>query len=263
MKSIRTLCIIAIGMGLLCGCATLGVREPEVRAVHPRITGIDFTGITMAFDVDVYNPNVFAIRAPRLRYALDVEGSRLFGSETTSPINLPKNKTGMLSFPVYISYLDLIQTYQALAHAPEAHYNLTGGLLFPVVGRTLELPFSHEGTFPILRPPTFSDVSVHLGEVSPAGTRIDINALAKNPNVFSLGIENLGYTLKLGDLQIADVSATAGQTLGAGQTAPVHLSAEASTASTVLGFLGGSRLGEAKLVPSGSIQTPYGQVMLR
>ncbi len=39
------------------GCATLPLAEkPEVKAINPRITGIDFSGLDMAFDVSVNNP---------------------------------------------------------------------------------------------------------------------------------------------------------------------------------------------------------------
>jgi len=169
----------------------------------------------------------------------------------------------MLTFPVRISYFDLVRTYQALAHAPEAHYSIDGGLIFPVVGTKLELPFSYSGTFPILRPPTFSDVAVNVADSSLFRTQINVNALAKNPNIFPLGIENLGYTLKLGDIQIADLRAAACDTINAGQTAPLSFTAEVSTADAALSLLQGVRLGEAHLLPFGSIETPYGKVPLR
>jgi LEA14-like dessication related protein len=265
MRTLRMwISVTMVGL-LLSGCATMeaALLKPEVRGVHPRITGIDFTGVTVAFDVDVYNPNFFPIRAPRLRYAFNVEGSHLFGAETTSPISLPKNDMGMLTFPVRISYFDLIRTYQALAHAPEAHYILDGGLVFPVAGRKLELPFSYSGTFPILRPPTFSDVAVNVADSSFFRTKINVDALAKNPNVFPLGIENLGYTLKLGDIQVADLRAAARDTIGAGQTAPLSFTAEVSTANAALNLLQGIKFGEASLLPVGTIETPYGTVPLR
>jgi LEA14-like dessication related protein len=250
-------------IAVFCGCATLGINEPEIRGVHPRITGIDFFGVNMAFDLDVYNPNFFAIRAPRLQYAFNVEGSKLFGAETTSSISLPQNGVGMVTFPVRVSYLDLIRTYQTLSKLPEAHYSLDGGLVFPAGIRKVMLPFSYQGTFPILRPPTFSDVKVNIAEVSPGGAKLRISALAKNPNVFPLGIENLGYALKLGDVRIADLVASSDETLKAGQAAPLSFTAEMSAASALLDLMRGSGAGGAALLPSGSVQTPYGPVQLQ
>ena len=50
---------------LMAGCASLDIAgRPEVRAVRPRITGIDFGGVDLAFDVDVNNPYPMAIRSP-------------------------------------------------------------------------------------------------------------------------------------------------------------------------------------------------------
>ncbi len=255
--------ILLAALQIDCATTTPLLRDPEIRAVRPRVLGIDFGGITLAFDVDVYNPNFYPIRSPRLRYNFNVEGARLFGAETTAPINLPQNQVGMVTFPVRVSYLDVLRVYQALAYATQADYALDGGLLFPIAGRTMELPFSYRGTFPILRPPTFSDVNVHVADVSPLTTRIDVTALAKNPNDFPLGLGALQYILKLGDIHVADLSSRTGQTLDPLQTAPLSFTAEVSTAGALLSLLQGSSLGQAKLLPSGAVQTPYGAIPLR
>jgi LEA14-like dessication related protein len=262
MGTKRVLAIVATlaFVVVIINCATLGARRPEVRAVRPRITGIDFFGITMAFDVDVYNPNIFAIRSPRLKYAMNIEGSRLFASEITSPINLPANDEGMVTFPVRVSYFDLWRTYQSLVHASEANYRLDGAFVFPVAGRSLELPFSHGGTFPILRPPEFSDIKVHLTDVSPTNAKINVNALVKNPNVVPLGLENLGYAVKLGDIQLGDLVSSASGTLNPGQSARVSLVGEASAVNTLLNIVRGGTPGGTTIIPQGSIQTPYGPV---
>ena len=262
MGTKRVLVIVATlaFMAVITSCATFGTRRPEVRAVRPRITGIDFFGITMAFDVDVYNPNIFKIRSPRLKYAMNIEGSRLFASEITSPINLPARGEGMVTFPVRVSYLDLLRTYETLVHAPEANYSLDGAFVFPITGSSMELPFSHRGSFPILRPPEFSDIKVHLTDVSPTNAKINIDALVKNPNVVPLGIENLGYALKFGDIQLGDLVSTSTGTLAPGQSERVSLAGEASAVSALLNIVKGGIPGETTIIPRGSLQTPYGAV---
>jgi hypothetical protein len=51
-----TFLTVAILIALLFGCATLPLSEtPEIRAVSPRIAGLDFQGLDMDFDVDVSN----------------------------------------------------------------------------------------------------------------------------------------------------------------------------------------------------------------
>jgi LEA14-like dessication related protein len=252
----------AILVALLAGCATLSLVRPQIQGVHPRITGIDFLGLNMAFDLDVYNPNPIALRQPHLRYALNVEGNRFFQSETTSLNDVPARGVGTVTFPVRLSYLDLLQAYHVLAGKPEADYRLEGAMIFPVRGRNLELPFSHSGAFPILRPPTFSDVRVRLGDVSPTNTRIDIDAAVKNPNVFPLGLNDLGYVLDLGGIRLGDLSTQNGGAVGAGQTQRLHLSGETSLVSAIVQLMKGGNLGEARLLPYGSVQTPYGAASL-
>lgn len=264
MRSPVTCLTAALLTAVLFGCATLPFSEtPEVRAVSPRIAGVDFQGLDMDFDVDVSNPYPVPIKTPRFRYGIDVEGSKFFDSEATSQVSLPASGVGTVTLPVRLSYTDLFRTYQGLADAAEAHYTLRGSIILPLLGRSFEVPVSHSGMFPVLRPPTFSDVNVDLAQVSLLKTKISVDAAMKNPNAFALGIENLGYMLKLGDTEIGGLTATAANTLDAGETERLLLTGELSAASGIVNMIkGGGTIGRAQIFPSGSIQTPYGPVKL-
>jgi LEA14-like dessication related protein len=236
------------------------MERPEVQQVSPRIRGVDFQGLDMAFDVDVNNPYPLPIKTPRFRYGIDIEGSRFFDSEAASQLNLPAMGVGTVTLPVRLSYVDMLRTYRNLADAPEAAYTLRGALIMPVLGRSFEVPVSHSGTVPILRPPTFSNIDVNLANISLLKTRINAEAAMKNPNAFALGIKNLGYALKLGGVELGGLKATTGSTLEAGQTGRLSLSGEISAASAIVNMIKGGNLGGAEIVPSGKIQTPYGPV---
>jgi hypothetical protein len=169
---------------------------------------------------------------------------------------------GTVTLPVRLSYTDLFRTYQNLADAAEANYTLHGSIILPLLGRSFELPVSHRGTFPVLRPPTFSDINVDLAQVSFLKTKINVDTAMKNPNVFALGIEDLGYMLKLGDVEIGGLTATAANTLDAGETGRLFLTGELSAASAIVNMIKGGNIGGAQIFPSGSIQTPYGPVKM-
>ena len=253
--------ILIVVSACIFSCATLdSLERPEIRAVHPRIAGIDFQGVNMAFDVDVHNPYPIPIKAPKFRYGIDIENSRFMDSEADSGIDIPAADVGTAVLPVRLSYKDLWRTYKGLSDISEANYKLHGALIYNVFGRSLELPLSHSGTFPILRPPTFSDIKVDTTGLSLSGARIGINAGMTNPNAFPLDIRDLGYKLKLGDLTIGDLTAKTGTMLEAGQTGRLSLSGEISSASTIMNLIKGGSLGTAAILPSGSIQTPYGPV---
>jgi LEA14-like dessication related protein len=251
-------------LALSVACATLtSLERPEIRAVRPRITGIDFQGLNLVFDIDVNNPYPVSIRTPRFRYGIDIEGSKLFDSEAASNIDLPAMRVGTVPVPVRLSYSDLLSMHQEVSGLPEVDYRLHGALIFPVLGRSFELPVSHNGTVPILKPPAFSDIKFRVDSVSLTGARINIDAAMKNPNVFALGIEDLGYVLKLGDTKIGGLTARTNDMLGAGETERISLSGGISVAGALSNQIRDGAFGDAKIVPSGSIQTPHGGVKLQ
>jgi LEA14-like dessication related protein len=263
MRLLRIPLILAVFLTMIPACAGLPMTQrPEVQSVRPRITGLDFQGVTIDFDLNVYNPYPFAIRTPPFRYALDIEGYRFFESESVSPFDLPASGPGTVTLPVRMDYADLWHTYQALANATEADYNISGALIFPVFGRSLELPFSYSGRFPILRPPTFSDVRVQVTNVSPMGAKIVTDAAITNPNEFPLDIEGLGYVVKVGDISLGSLTVTTAGELEPGQTGRMSLTGEISAANALFGLIRGGNIGEAEILPTGYVRTPYGPASL-
>lgn len=240
------------------GCAGLNVvKRPEVRAVRPRVTGIDLRGVDLAFDVDISNPYPMAIRAPEFRYGLDVEGNSFVSSRERAKIDLPALRTGTVTLPIRLTYVDLWRTFRDLEGAPEVAYTLHGAVLASALGQSLELPLKHSGTFPVLRPPTLSDVRMQLSDVSLQSARIVADVAMKNPNVFPLGLENLGYSLKIGDEQVAGLTASTTEKIGTGETGQLRLTGTVSASDALTKILR-SGIGAAKLALSGSVETPYG-----
>lgn len=264
MKQRGSHAIVILFSMVISGCSLLQeIQKPEVVSVQPKIAGIDFEGIKLAFDVDVNNPYPLRIRAPRFRYGLDIQQHEFFKGEVESGVDLPAAQVGTLSLPVQLAYKDLWETYQGLSDAKEVDYTLNGALMFSALGQSFDLPVSHRGTFPVLRPPTFSNIKVNLSEVSLTKAKIAVGADVKNPNVFDLGIQGLGYALKVGGEEVGGLTASTGGMVGAGETSQLALVGEISVASSLLKLIRGGKLGDAMLAPSGSIQTPYGPVKFK
>jgi LEA14-like dessication related protein len=217
----------------------------------------------MVFDVDVFNPYPIPIKLPRFKYGVDIEGARFFNSESPSQLNLPASGVGTVSLPTRLLYTDLLGAYNNLTDRAEADYTLHANMILPILGQSLELPISHSGSFPILRPPTFSNINVDVSTVSLFKTVVNVDAAMKNPNAFALGIEDLGYILKLGGVELGSLTATTAGSLDAGQKGKLSLSGEISAASAIVKMIRGGNLGGANILPSGSIQTPYGPVKLQ
>jgi len=256
--------IIAAMAVFLSGCAYLNLKTPQIQSVRPRITGIDLQGVSLAFDVGVDNLYPIPLRTPNFRYGMDIQGREFFKSGVTANIDLPAKSIGTVTLPVRVTYLSLWKTYQALSEAAEIQYTLRGALVLSAYNQSYELPLSHTGTFPVLRLPSFSDISVRVADASLTKAKIVIEATIKNPNCFGIDVRNLGYAFKLGDVELAGLAATTQGKLEAGGQGRLALAGEVSALSALPKLLlsGSPRAGEARIAPTGAIQTPYGAVKL-
>ena len=196
--------VVLLSLGQF-GCA---IGRPRVESVGARITNIDLQGVDLAFEVNVLNSYPLAIRAPRGKYAINIAGAEFVKSDDVPPVSLPAGGVGTISLPARLEYTQLWQAYQGLKGAPEVPYTLEGALVFPVAGQSFDLPFAHEGQFPVLRPPKLSILEVDTSDVSLSGARVAVTAEMENPNVFALGLQNLGYALTIGGVSVGAIRAT-------------------------------------------------------
>ncbi len=247
------------------GCASSRIVEdlrPTVRSVTPRITGIDLRGVNLAFDLDVANPLPVAIRTPRFRYGIEIAGASLASAREAQGLDLPASGAGTATLPVRLDFADIWRIARGLSDAKEFDYRVSGALLLSALGRNFELPFSHSGKAPVLRPPSFRAVSVAPPEVSISGATIAIDAEVSNPNLFGLGIERLGYGLRAGEIDLGGLTASTGGEVPAGGVGQIRLTGRMGLDRALLQALGGMRPGAMVLRPVGSVTTPYGAAVI-
>lgn len=251
------------------GCSIAQIRtlfgafdKPTIESIRPRILGLDFSGVNLAFDVDLNNPNSFPIKTPKFKYGLDIQGSNFMKSEGTADIDLPAKGIGTVVLPAKIKYLDIWKTYQGLKDANQVNYDLKGAFVVSPMGRDIELPLAKSGSFPVLKIPSFSKITLEPTDINLTESKVKIKANVTNPNVFEMGLEKLGYVLKMGDVDFADVKSTLAKSLNAGETGQITLNAKVGGLSVLGKILDGADLGKLSLTPEGSIVTPYGEIPL-
>jgi len=242
-----------------CVSQVVNVR-PQIETVSAKIANIDFQGVDLLFDVGIRNPWAFSIKTPQFRYALDVAEGSFTSGDITSTVDLPARGLGIAKIPLRMKYIDLWNMHRNLSNANEVPYRLKGTFLIPALGTTFELPLEHSDTFPVLKMPNFSALKFHPAKITMGTATIGIDVEALNPNSFWLGIKDLGYVLRIGDMEIGGLHATANEILTAGGKGRITLEARVSAFDMALQFLTGARLGQAKLVPIGRIETPFNLV---
>ncbi len=256
-------CVFAAAGSALLLCVVGCSSQPQIQEVRARVTHIDLQGVDLAFEVDVSNPYPISVRPPNYRYAVDIASAEFVkGGPLEATSDLPAAGVGTIIVPARVEYVQLWQAYQNLKDSPEAPYKLHGALAIAVMGQNYEVPFAHEGSFPVLRPPGLSVKNVRTPETSLSSVSVQVEAEIKNPNVFAIGVDGLGYSLRLGEIAVGNVVAATPGSIEAGQTGALTLTGKVTGLEAVQQLLSGQKLGAASLTASGSIQTPYGSVEL-
>jgi LEA14-like dessication related protein len=248
-------------VALNAGCASIGMR-PTIEDIRARITSLDLEAVSLAFDVDVKNPYPVALKTPRFKYGFDVHETPLVESGSETSVDLPAGRVGTATLPLRVRYTDLWALAAALRKSTEASYRLHGAFVVDALGQSFDLPLSHEGTFPVLRLPKFSVQKLDVDDVSLSSARVSLDVDVDNPNVFAIDGQDLGYAVRIGDVEVGRVSASTLETVPAGGSGRVSVTGEITARSALLQLARGAPLGEARLLPTGSFRTPYGPVEL-
>ena len=239
------------------GCKSIvkGVT-PSVQRSDLRVDGIDFEGIDLVVDLDVHNPLGVSLHVPSYRFALELEGNPFASGDASGGFDLAGGDVTPVSVPLRVGFRELFETVQALEDRSEARYAVEGALQVPVFGERTDVPFSLEGTFPVLRPPVVSGFEVGEITTSMGGISLEVEADLTNPNAFELGVADLGYTLQAGGHDVGTLKASTGATVPARETRRLVLSGGMSSPS-------GLWKGSHALRLTGTIETPFGDVRLR
>ena len=246
------------------GCVTFleKLQQPGIETVEARVTGINFDGIRLAVDIDVYNPYSAVIQAMPVNAHIEVNEQKVFSTESVPPLPVKAKQSGRITFPAYITYADLARLDRATVNLSEVAYRVYGYVETRVAGVPTRIPFSHRATFPVLRPPALSTLKVKLADVSLSKAKIIADAEIDNPNIFDLGIGDLSYILNLGTAEVAGLKAESEGKLQAGKKGTVTLTGEISAGSGLINLLMKGVDIHPEISASGFLQTPYGEVKL-
>lgn len=261
MPRVRWIVLIAALSALTGGCASS--QRPQIRSVHPRVTGLDPRGIDMVFDLDISNPYPLALRAPKFDYFLDIQGGEFLRSQNPVEVDLPGGRGGIVSLPVRVDYGEILRTFRGLRDESEFQYQIRGEFTVAMLGTDTVIQLAHRGTAPIFRPPIISIGQIRVGEISLNRAEVIAEATLQNPNGFELGLGALGCALRLGQTPVGALTASADRAIAAHAGGKVRLTGEITSSAALMKLLQGSSLGAAVLTLNGTVQTPYGPAPAR
>ena len=221
--------------------APLPVERPRLGLERARVESLGFTGLDLAFDVRLENPNPTPLSVLRVSYALSLEGRRAAGGTIEAPLAVgaataepvlaepgappapPVVTPGQASLPlpVKVRYADVPTFAPLLQLDREAAYAFTGEVVFATPGGPLAVPLRQEGQVALPRAPRFRVARAALVKATPAEMVVEVVVGVRNPNPFALPAGRLGYGLFLSDREIARTDATIERPIALGEEALV------------------------------------------
>ena len=131
----RSICVcLAILLACGGGCAT--VKRPTATFKTMNLTGITPTGFTLAFDLDVQNPNSVELPLSQADYKLALGGVDVVEGKAKPEGTLPPNGNLAVTLPVTVTYENLLAAESAIRKGGgKISYAFTGEIDVAGAGR--------------------------------------------------------------------------------------------------------------------------------
>ena len=186
-------------------CATLNtilnqmnVQKPTVEITNAQISDLSFDDLNLLFDIQIKNPNTVGINLAGFDYELLINENSFISGNQPDQLQIAANNQNTVQLPVKLKFLDIYNTFVDLKNNNNSKYQIKCGLNFnlPVLGET-RIPISKSGDIPLLKLPKISFNSVKLDNINFSGANLMLEVKFKNPNAFSMLIEQMNYNFQV------------------------------------------------------------------
>lgn len=232
MRHSRRLLVPACCLALATGCAEVGklaaaaVDPPRLTFRSVAVRAVDLEGATLGFNYDVENRNSFGLDVARIKYALEVEGTRVTSGEVPGGVKLPARGTAPLTFTTRLRFKDVPGIVQLLGKRDTIAYKLSGDVGVQTPLGVLDVPISHQDHVPLPHVPRFSLEGLRIRSLSLSRLSLEVRVRVANPNPFPLPAGKLDSVLWLGGAQVARADGRALAALSANDSAVVGIPVE-------------------------------------
>ncbi len=173
-------------------------QKPQVSVVDQRLTGLDFEKVSIAFGIQVDNPNPIGIDLQGLDYDFKLDGHSFVKGKQDKQINIVASGASRIELPLSMAFKEIEQGLSGLKGKDHVPYELTTGLLIrvPLLG-TVRYPVVSQGVLPVPQLPKISLQGIKLENLGFTGATLALSVLIDNPNNFSVALNALNYDLTI------------------------------------------------------------------
>ena len=154
MRRIKILAALVPLIFLSLACAKLTLKQPTASFKTMNVTDVTPQGFTMAFDMDVQNPNAATLPLSGSSYQLGVGGVKLLEGKAKPTGSLPANGSLPVTLPVTVTFDNLLAAEKSIVGGGgQVPYSFTGSLdvstAAKLLGNSISVPLKYEGTLDV------------------------------------------------------------------------------------------------------------------
>ncbi|MCL2231711.1 MAG: LEA type 2 family protein [Treponema sp.] len=172
---------------------------PTMSLGQMNISRIDFSGIELAWGINVENPNSFPIPFPSLNWNYEVNGVPLLQSSFAGAGHIAAGAAGVALISVSVAYADVLRAVGAGFNAGEVMSSLSLGIDPQEIGFPLPALNGVQGilsvaeAIPVLRMPEISFQGITRRALGLNNLQFDLIWEVMNRNSFALDINEFNY----------------------------------------------------------------------
>lgn len=207
LQTVLKACSLLLVTVLVSSCAILGDagwQEPTARVLNSRLVALTPTTARIDTQIEVTNPNLYAIALGALDYQLSVNQARLLTGEQDRGNSIAAGASQTITLPVELVFSEVFDLVTGFAQRESIAYRLDAGMGFdiPVIGR-VRVPVATEGEVPVPRLPQIRVSSLKADRLSLSSADLTLTLAMENPNVFGLLIDQFSYEFALDNNSVA------------------------------------------------------------
>ena len=193
----------------LSGCAIIDailgqrVQEPAVKVESVDFGSVSFESLELLFNIMIENPNQLGISLSSFDYELLLNDQSFVKGDQREGMQIDANATSSVQIPVSLTFRDIIESVQSVARQDTSRYQFKSGFAFslPVIGN-VHIPVQRSGDIPVIKTPSISVAHFKIDNISFTGADATLALNVKNPNAFSLGLQNMQYTFAIDGINV-------------------------------------------------------------
>lgn len=205
--------IIGIGIVILAGILYLaisflgsdnGIKErvvPQLELADMQVTNLTAERADMDMNMIIDNPAPVGIKIDSLYYTIFIEGHEVASTTYPDPLQIESGQRTKVSLPLTVYYDKLQSLLDELEEEGRdtVQYTLDAILFIYAALIPDEINLTVEERLPLVRIPDIRVTDLSIEDISLSGAVIQVATYVVNRNVFSMGFEDIHYSLVLGD----------------------------------------------------------------